>query len=231
MRSHRPLRALGLLLLSVLFSTPAAARYEDPERLKAALHAHLLGPNPQDSTTISSPTLERKLTLPRCAETPVAFDPPGSNPQASRRTVGLRCPGGWTLYVPTRIATLVEMVQLRQPVGPGQTLRAEDLTLVRQPSSSMPLGYMGSIEQAIGQISRQPLAEGTLLRPSHLRAGNAVTRGQNIRLIVQRAGMHIESTGSALADGAIGAWVKVKNPRSGRIVEGLVESAGVVRIP
>jgi len=231
MRSHPRFWVSGLLLLSVLLSAPVAARYEDPERLKAALHAHILGPGQKGSTTISSPTLERKLTLPRCAEEPVAFDPPGSNSNASRRTVGLRCPGGWTLYVPTRVATLVEMVQLLRPVGPGQTLRAEDLRLVRQPTSSMPLGYMGSIEQSIGQISRQPLAEGTLLRPSHLRAGNAVTRGQNIRLIVQRAGMHIESTGAAMADGAVGAWVKVKNPRSGRIVEGLVESAGVVRIP
>ncbi len=220
---------LGLIACA-LWSSIASARYEDPERLKQAVQQHILGGGADTYTTVSTPTLDRPLTLPYCENTPETFDPPGSR-SSSRRTVGVRCPGGWTLYVPTRITMLVEMVQLVRPIGPGQALSAEDLTIVRHPVSSMPLGYIGGIEQAIGQISRQPLAEGTMLRPTHLRAGNAVTRGQDIRVVVERAGLHIESSGSALADGAIGAWVKVKNSHSGRIVEGRVESAGVVRVP
>ncbi len=230
MKSRNYLWITALLTFSTLFSAASHARYEDPERLKAAVRTHVLGTTDDGHTTISSPTLDRPLTLPRCKNTPQAFDPPGSS-NSSRRTVGVRCPGGWTLYVPTRITTQVEMVELVRPVGPGQALTAEDLKVVHHAISSMPLGYVGSIDQALGQISRQPLAEGTVLRPTHLRAGNAVTRGQNIRMVVEREGMHIESTGAALADGAIGAWVKVKNSHSGRIVEGRVESAGVVRIP
>lgn len=234
MKSPNAIWLVTLMLIGSIWGTHAQARYEDPERLRSAVRAHILGNIPDSGFTVSSPTLERKLTLPACPAEPETFDPPGGGNHSanqSRRTIGVRCPGSWTLYVPTQITRMVNMVTLARPVGPGHTLSAADLQIEQHPISSMPLGYVGSLAQAIGQISRQPLAQGARLRPTHLRAGNAVTRGQDVRVFIERAGMHIESRGAALADGAIGAWVKVKNLHSGRIVEGRVESAGVVRIP
>lgn len=229
---HR--HALGARVASLFFLAVAspimAAEHEDPERLRAVVAAHVVGESNQRSS-IDAPTLSRPLQLPRCDSDPVAFDPPGSSRNNSRQTVGVRCEGGWTLYVPVRITRNVMMVELARPIGPGQTLESADLRLAEHPMSSMPLGYMSQLRQALGQVARQALPEGTVLRPTHLRAGQAVQRGQGVRLIVERGGMQIESSGEALEDGAIGTWVKVTNPRSGRMVEGVVDAIGVVRIP
>ncbi|MEN8720263.1 MAG: flagellar basal body P-ring formation chaperone FlgA [Oceanococcaceae bacterium] len=232
-----PLRGLRTALVLVMaggVGTALAAPVgntglEDPDRLRAVVQAHVLnsGAGPMD---IDTPTLDRPLNLPHCAAQPEAFDPPG---QASRnrRIVGVRCPGGWSVYIPVRLSMTVTMVALSRPVGPGEALSADDLRLTRKPVSSMPLGYIGSVEQALGSVTRQALPEGTVLRPTQLRAGQAVQRGQHVRLVVQRDGLRIESAGEVLADGAVGAWVKVRNPHSGRIVEGRVDDVGLVLIP
>lgn len=227
-----PTLCRSLLLLSGLLLLPSAwaAPQEDGQRLQRIVAAHLQNGSPQEEIEIRTPTLERKLRLNRCPSRPEAFDPPGTRP-GNRRTVGLRCPGEWTLYVPTQMERRVPMLVLARPIAPGETLTAAHLRRSMQSVDSVPLGYLDEFTQAVGAIARQPLAEGTVLRPSHLRAGNAVERGQPVRLIVERAGLRIESSGEALGNGAVGGWVAARNLGSGRVVEGRIQSPGVVQIP
>lgn len=225
------LRYIFFCCVPLLWASTAIADNEDPERIRQIVQEHvILGGEPED-ISVSTPALDRPLNLPRCESSPEAFDPPGSDINKARRTIGIRCAGSWTFYVPTVVTRFVAMVAIAKPVGPGHTLTSADLTTIKKPISSMPLGYIGSLSQALGQKTRQSLAPGVLLRPSHLRAGHAVKRGQSVRLVLRRGGLEVESSGESLTDGAIGAWVKVKNAFSGRIVEGRVESAGLVRIP
>lgn len=225
--------ALGAgCLLALLTATPLhAMSTEDPSRIQKLINAHLITGHHGPDVRFSAPSLDRPLNLPRCSSQPELFDPPGSKTNRSRRTIGVRCPQSWTFYVPVVVTQFANMVETVRAIGPGQSFDAADLRIVRRPISSMPLGYISDLSQVVGQLSRQPIAEGTLLRPTHLRAGRAVQRGQSVRIVLNRDGLTIESVGESLADGAVGAWVKVKNTLSGRIVEGRVESAGLVRVP
>ncbi len=222
---------LALALPATVAPAAAAApggELENVARLRTIVSAFVAGEQPGSS--VAMPSLDARLRLPACAQRPEAFDAPGSR-GGPRRTVGLRCPGGWTIYVPVRITQMVSMVRLRRAATPGEALRAEDLELVQHPAERMPLGHVGTLEQAVGRIPRQALAPGTLLRPTHLRAGRAVQRGQAVRLVLERAGLRIESTGEALEDAAVGAWVQARNTYSGRIVEGRVSAPGLITVP
>ena len=57
-----------------------------------------------------------------------------------------------------------------------------------------------------------------------------VRRGQIVTLVAGGGPVEIRTTGKALADGAAGERVRVRNERSNRIVEGVVAEDGTVRV-
>lgn len=218
------------LCLGLLATAASAASYEQPERVRDAIRRHIQAAYPNAEVAISTPTLNGGLRMPLCAEPLRAFDPPGVRP-GNRRTVGVQCPQGWTLYVPTQITREVNMVVLARPISRGQVLTTQDLRVEQRPAASMPLGFIGALNMAIGREAKQALPAGLALRDSHLGGGRDVQRGQQVRLLVARGGLHIETQGIAESDAAVGHWVAVRNPRSGRLVEGRVQEPGLVRVP
>lgn len=219
------------LLCSCLLAPAAhAGSYEDPARVRQAIRTHIQAGYADATVAISTPTLQQGLRMPPCAQSLEAFDPPGSRP-GSRRTVGVRCPNGWTLYVPTQVTREVNMVVLARPISRGQVLSAQDIRVEQRPAASMPLGFVSTPDLVIGREAKQALPAGLALRDSHLGGGRDVQRGQQVRLLVQRGGLQIESQGIAESDAAVGHWVAVRNPRSGRVVEGRVQEPGLVRVP
>ncbi len=57
-----------------------------------------------------------------------------------------------------------------------------------------------------------------------------VRRGQQVTLIAANGGVQIRAQGQALTEGAAADRVRVQNVSSLKVVEGVVESDGVVRV-
>ena len=58
----------------------------------------------------------------------------------------------------------------------------------------------------------------------------AVKRGQEVTLLASAGGIQVRMAGRALADGREGARLRVQNLSSQAVVEGVVETDGVVRV-
>jgi flagella basal body P-ring formation protein FlgA len=71
---------------------------------------------------------------------------------------------------------------------------------------------------------------GAVISPSALKSMKVVARGQVITLLAKAGTMEVRMSGKALASAALGQRVKVKNLSSKRVVEGVVESPGVVKV-
>jgi flagella basal body P-ring formation protein FlgA len=57
-----------------------------------------------------------------------------------------------------------------------------------------------------------------------------VRRGQQVTLIAANSGVQIRAQGQALTEGAVDQRVRVQNVSSLKVVEGVVESDGAVRV-
>ena len=71
---------------------------------------------------------------------------------------------------------------------------------------------------------------GVTLSADMFSADLIVHRGQEVTLLSQGGAIEVRASGKAMADAAAGARVQVQNMSSMRIVEGVVESADVVRV-
>jgi len=81
-----------------------------------------------------------------------------------------------------------------------------------------------------GRLTRRPIAEGAAVTADALDAPLLIHRGQTVVLAVRSGGFEVRAPGMAMADAAAEQRVRVRNLNSLKIVEGVADTAGVVRV-
>ena len=112
----------------------------------------------------------------------------------------------------------------------NQVITRSDLKLQQWDIGSLRQGYVKDSSQIIGQQLKSPLALGTVFKSSQLRPLKVVRRGQYITLVAVAGSMEVRMNGTALSDASLGQRIKVKNSSSKRVVEGIVDAPGVVKV-
>jgi flagella basal body P-ring formation protein FlgA len=74
------------------------------------------------------------------------------------------------------------------------------------------------------------LAPGTVLVADAFAADVLVKRGQQVTLVTSVGGIEVRAVGAAITEGGTHDRVRVQNLSSLKIVEGVVESASLVRV-
>lgn len=224
-----------LLVLSANFLTFTAsadqlqplAEIEHTAYTYTLLQAQARFNNPQVTVT----PLDKRLRLQHCDGQLEAF----TNREihlAGNVTVGVRChhPVAWTVYLPLQVKVMQPVVVIARPVSSNHVLTAQDLRLEQRDIGSLRQGYMANIAAVVGQQVKYSLGLGTVIQDNHLRPLNVVKRGESIVLVAGVGGMEVRMQGTALADASMGDRVRVKNHSSERIIEGIVDSPGIVRV-
>ena len=87
-----------------------------------------------------------------------------------------------------------------------------------------------SAEEAAGYEARRTLREGMPVRTSDLAEPRLVRRGEPVKIALREGALTISAIGRALGDAALGEHVRVFSEATNQTLDGVVESAGVVRI-
>lgn len=223
-------RIRRLLTLSLVLGTTLplkAAEFEPLQRLDALAIAAVSVQLPP-TAQVSGGTLDPRLRLPTCTSTPTA-DPPAV--RGAQATVTLRCAEpAWTVYVPVRIRDPRPVVVLARAVARGETLDAGMLSLQERDVAQLPFGYLATLEQALDMEARRPLGAGAVLTPNDAQPQRLVRRGEGVTVISRSGGIEVRAGGTAMADGARGERIRVRNDSSRRIVEGVVTGAGRIEV-
>ncbi len=90
--------------------------------------------------------------------------------------------------------------------------------------------YVSRPADLTGRLTRRPIPEGTAVTADALDAALLIHRGQNVILAARAGGFEVRAPGMALADAAAEQRVRVRNLNSLKIVEGVADTAGVVRV-
>jgi flagella basal body P-ring formation protein FlgA len=228
-------RAVALTALLAALPTVGldAGAIEPVERIEAAAHSYVesLLPPGSAQTQIMVLPLDRRLRLAQCGSALAAQLPAGANLTA-RATVSVTCAGPthWTIYVPVALESRIAVLVLRHAVARDARLTAADVAVETRRTGGMVTAYLSSVAELSGRTVRRPLPIGTALSVEMFAADMVIHRGQEVTLVAGSPDLEIRASGRALTDAAAGARIQVQNLSSLTVVEGVVESADVVRV-
>jgi flagella basal body P-ring formation protein FlgA len=226
LRRLRRAAFVGILTLTAEPLTVGAAGWQSPESIREAAMA---AARQSSSADVEAVAVDDRLKLPECGS--ALRTEIQRTVQRGQGTVTVSCAGpeAWRLFVPVRVIEQLQVVVLRRNVQPGEVLTTDDLEVRQQAAAGLPFDYVSKPEQAVGQTVRRSQPAGALLLPAALEQPIGVERGAQVTLIAANPGFEVRSSGIALEPGRMKERVRVRSP-SGRIVEGLVEAPGQVRV-
>jgi flagellar basal body P-ring formation protein FlgA len=184
-----------------------------------------------DNPQIVMEPLDKRLRLEECVGELDAFSNNHNN-GLGNRTIGVKChaPVAWTVYVPIKVKVFRPVVVAARPLAAKQIITKADLRIQQQDISGIRKGYLKNTDQAVGQQLKYSVAQGIVINPNSLVTQKIVRRGEQITLIATAGMMEVRMSGTALSDATRGQRIQVKNSSSKRIVEGVVDAPGIVRI-
>ncbi len=229
-------RHLFTLLLagSCLVGRPAnAISYQPLASIQQTAEQHLrsLIPDSTKSVILQAETLDSRLHLAQCSTPLQAFLPSGAN-LGSRATVGVRCNDGntWSVYVPVNIESEVEVLSLNKSLARNATISPLDVEVSTRHVPGLITHYLKDISELQNKRTRRDLPAGALLTPDMLQSQVLVRRGQQVTILAEVSGIEVRNQGVALVDGSENARVQVRNSVSSKVIEGVVDATGIVRV-
>lgn len=225
--------ALAGTLAALLFAASAHANVQSLESIQAAAEQFVRSSLPENSGKqfVTASRLDPRLRLEECAAPLEAFSQ-GTAMSAGRATIGVRCPAAspWTIYVPVTIEVEVSVLVLRRPLARRARVTLADVEpQVRRLPGSASI-FINDVASLQGHRLKRALPVGTALTVDMLQPDLLVRRGQQVTLIAANGPVQIRAQGQALTEGAAADRVRVQNVSSLKVVEGVVESDGVVRV-
>lgn len=219
---------LTLLVLGV-----ASAAVQPIASIRQAAVQFVQGQMPPGETgvVLRAGHLDPRLRLARCAGPLEASLLSGARLQANM-SVAVGCHRGadWTIYVPVSIASRLHVWALRQPEQAGARLTAADLLPETRVVSGVAAGYVTDLALLGRSTLRHPMPAGAVLHDSDLLAEFMVRQGEQVTLVASIGGIRVRARGVALQDGRYGQVIRVQNPTSKKVVQGMVGGSQVVYV-
>jgi flagella basal body P-ring formation protein FlgA len=229
-----PVKSLTLVFMAVSL----AAGAQEPgwqslasvrQAAERALHRELEKAVP--GLKLEAAALDSRLRLPACG---AALDTQAQPPRGSQSRVPVRvaCTHGasWSVNVPVQIHREIEVLVLKRAVGRGEILAPGDVVAQKRVVAGLASPYLSRVEEFRGRLTRRPLPQGTAVTADALSAALLIHRGQDVTLTASAGGIQVRAPGRALSDASAQQRLRVQNLESLKVVEGVAESEGVVRV-
>jgi flagella basal body P-ring formation protein FlgA len=176
-------------------------------------------------------SLDSRLRLQQCEQDLEAFTHQGQI-SLGNQTIGVKCSSSvpWSVYVPVTIKLFKSVIVTTQALSAKHIITSSDVTKKRVDVGSLRQGYLSDAGFILGQQLKYTVPSGAVLNHKHVKPEKIIRRGDLITLVAQAGAMSVRMSGTALSDASLGQRLKVKNSSSKRIVEGVVDAPGIVRV-
>lgn len=174
--------------------------------------------------------LDPRLALPACAE-PLTTYVPELRANQARLLVRVGCANpSWSINVPVAISRTHDVLVLKKALGRNQSIDVSDVDVQKRVLPGLASPFVASPADLKGRVTRRPVPAGTALPADALTAALLIHRGQAVTLAAVTHGLEVRAPGIALADAPAQGRVRVKNLNSLKIIEGVADTEGVVRV-
>ncbi|WP_416308145.1 flagellar basal body P-ring formation chaperone FlgA [Neptunicella sp. SCSIO 80796] len=184
-----------------------------------------LASNSNSDIAVEAMPIDNRIVIPACS-VPYSVSAASNALQQSNVTVKASCStSDWFLYFVVKVSETQQVVIAANALSPGAVLTAEDITVTKMDKSLLRSSTFADINDIIGARAKRRLTSGQPVTPNQL---CFICKGDEITIIAQGAGIQVKATGVAQQDGNIGEQIQVKNDRTMRMVNALVENVSEV---
>jgi len=127
------------------------------------------------------------------------------------------------IHIPAMVPVLTENIQR------GDAIKEEMIGWIETTDVSA-TKYFHDAEMMISKIARRPIKAGIPIRKTDVKKAILVERGKIVTMSFKRGVLTLQHRGIAQNNGGLGDIIKIRNPRSDRIIEAIVQSEGHVSI-
>ena len=107
-------------------------------------------------------------------------------------------------------------------IGAGHLINKKDITWRKVRIKQQSFGIVGSLEQLLDHVAKRPLTAGRLIRMSDIRPQQLIKKGEFVTLHFKNKTMSLSTRGVSVEPGSRNQVIRIKNPRSKRIIEARV---------
>lgn len=146
--------------------------------------------------------------------------------------IGLRCADAgtrWNVFLPITVEIFGPALVADAPLPAGHVLAASDMRSAEVDLAATRAMPLVRAERAIGRSLARPLAAGSTIQSTDLRARQWFAAGDSVRLVAAGSGWRIHGEGQAMAPGLEGQSVRVRTD-SGRVVSGVAVAERLVEV-
>lgn len=125
-----------------------------------------------------------------------------------------------TLWVPV----------LRDTVGLGDVIDADDIEVVEMPFGRVPRNAITDAQMLIGMAPKRLLRPGIPIREGDIAPPVVIRKNTVVMMVFERGGLFLTAKGKALQNGAVGEVIRIENLQSGIVIQGVVAPDGHVAV-
>ncbi|HEX5685336.1 MAG TPA: flagellar basal body P-ring formation chaperone FlgA [Ideonella sp.] len=165
-------------------------------------------------------SLDPRLKLAPCQRIE-PYLPPGL-PVWGRTRIGLKCTQGikhWNVTLPVTVHVWARSLVTQTALPGGTQLGAEHFTEAEVDLAAAPGLPISQPGLAIGRTLSRPVAAGTALRQTDLKARQWFAAGETVRVVAVGPGWQVVTEGEAMSPGLEGHAVRIRT-ESGRLLQG-----------
>ena len=216
-----------------LFATASFATTQSIDDVQAAAEEFVRARLPASHAKqfVTAAKLDPRLRVGSCDQPLQTFEQSATN-LGERVTVGVRCAAAntWTLYVPVSVEVEIPVLVLRRALARRARVAMIDVEPQTRRVPGTAATFLQDTASLQGHRLKRSLPAGTALTVDMLVPDLVVRRGQQVTLIAASGPVEIRAQGHALTEGGVADRVRVQNISSLKVVEGVVESDGTVRV-
>jgi flagella basal body P-ring formation protein FlgA len=137
----------------------------------------------------------------------------------------------WTVWLPVAVESEAPVLVARRALSRGDVPAAADFEAARRRVPGLASEFVADTSVLGVHRLRRPIAAGEALAADLLESPPLVQRGQRVTAISRSAGIEVRVAADAMANAAAGDRLRLRNPATGRMLEGTVQPDGTVAIP
>jgi flagella basal body P-ring formation protein FlgA len=148
----------------------------------------------------------------------------GVTPGLHRFLVAVRVDGRAEarLWVDSEVQVFDEVVVTSQPLAHYEVVTPEKVRLERRNLGEIPPLPLTSLAALEGRQAARPIAVNQVVTAAMIELPRVIRRGSIVTLIYESTGLSVETPGRAAEPGRVGDRIRVENPSSGKMLEGLI---------
>ena len=116
-------------------------------------------------------------------------------------------------------------------IYPGQAISADMLAeaaFTDGTSAAYPVA--ASRDELVGKVARRTLLPGRLIARTAIGDPELISRGTIVRAVLSTGSLQMRTAVLALQGGGLGSVIQVRNVDSGKVITGIVQADGTVRV-